>query len=171
MERLIILVIAMLMVSCSSVGNPQGLMDEPVIPPTGMVVEVDDLPVEAIKTSVPSQTMEPAQPTATVEVTALPDFIGVSLFEATHLMDPKNFQISLENWPEDVPVGTLVYVGEMEFICEVLFPDQYPDRTYCWGLAPEQGSEVNVRVFVDDGLDPVLEIPFIVPSPGGGGGG
>ena len=83
-------------------------------------------------------------------------------------MDPQYFQISLENWPDDLPEETRVEVDGKAFSCDVLFPDEFPGRVYCWGLAPARGKSINVRVLLFDGDEPVLEIPFTVPAPGGG---
>ncbi len=78
-------------------------------------------------------------------------------------MDPEHFQISLENWPAGLLEDIRVLVADEEFSCEELFPDQYPDRIYCWGLAPPSGIEVVIRVFLPHNTAPTLEIPIVVP--------
>lgn len=93
----------------------------------------------------------------------------MTLYRATHLMDPSNFQISLDNWPEDLGYQVVVFVDGKIFRCDELFPEEYPNRVYCWGPAPKAETQVSVIVAREDDLEPLLEIPFVVPNPGGGG--
>ena len=95
----------------------------------------------------------------------LPDFSGVTLYEVTHLMDPRWFQVSMDGWPADVPEDLIVRVGTELFTCEILFPDQFPHRVYCWGFAPPKGTEVTIQVIMEKVAQPLLEIPFRVPYP------
>jgi len=116
----------------------------------------------------PTSTVEP---TATEEILTteepqpLPDLSGVTLYEVTHLMDPRWFQVSMDGWPADVPEDVIVRVGLEFYTCEVLFPDQFPNRVYCWGFAPPKGTDVTIQVILEDVPKPLLEIPFRVPYP------
>ena len=113
-------------------------------------------------TNVPRATEETQ---ATQAPDALPDFSGVTLYEATHLMDPRWFQVSMDGWPADVPEGVVVRVGLEFYTCDILFPDQFPNRVYCWGFAPPKGTDVIIQVILEDLPKPLLEIPFRVPYP------
>ena len=101
---------------------------------------------------------------------ALPDFSGVELYEVTHLMDPRMFQVSMDGWPDVVPENLIVRVGFEFYTCEVLFPERFPNRVYCWGKAPPKGTEVKIQVIVEDVPGSLLEIPFVVPYPSNDGG-
>jgi len=100
----------------------------------------------------------------------LPDFAGVTLYEVTHLMDPRWFQVSMDGWPADVPEDVVVRVGQEFYTCDILFPDEFPNRVYCWGFAPRKGTDVTIQVIVEDVPKPLLEIPFRVPYPSNEGG-
>jgi hypothetical protein len=82
-------------------------------------------------------------------------------------MDPRMFQVSMNGWPSDMPEDTIVRVGLEFYTCEILFPDRFPGRVYCWGRAPEKGTEVKIQVILEDIPKPLLEIPFRVPYPSG----
>jgi hypothetical protein len=162
------LLFAFLFVSCS----PQAPIPQNTLPPTSTPVPTSTVAetqqVEQSPTPIPTSIVVSTEPPS---MDNSPDFSAVLLFEATHLMDPSFFQIVLQNWPMGVPETVQVFVDNDEFNCEVLFPDQFPDRNYCWGAAPKRGSQVNVVVLLKGETAPVLEIPFVVPSPGSGGEG
>ena len=129
-------------------------------------------------TRTPEPTLTPRQlasptPTAT-EVSSpgseptsvpLPDLSGVELYEVTHLMDPRLFQVSMDGWPTDLSDDLVVRVGMEIYTCDVLFPERFPNRVYCWGFAPPRGTEVTLQVILENVAEPLLEIPFTVPYP------
>jgi len=125
----------------------------------------------AAATDTPAPEPISPSPEETTAEDALPleDFSGVTLYRATHLMDPSNFQVSLDNWPEDLSYQVVVFVDGKIFRCDELFPDEYPNRVYCWGPAPKAEAHVSLIVAREDDLEPLLEIPIIVPDPSGGG--
>lgn len=165
---MVFLFLVLLMVSCAGAEEPSPSPTPLTGEPAATSTPQEDLPM--VETEVPTETAiaDPEQSTSTAEPTVTPDFSRVDLFEATHLMDPNYFQVSLENWPEDLPEGTQVLVGGEIFNCDELFPDQYPDRVYCWGPAPDRGREVKIIVHIPGVDAALLEILFKVPSPGGG---
>ena len=125
-------------------------------------------PRQMVATPSPRSTHVPTateQIPATQAPAALPDFSGVTLYEATHLMDPRMFQVSMDGWPADVPEDVVVRVGLEFYTCDILFPDQFPNRVYCWGFAPPKGTDVTIQVILEDLPKPLLEIPFRVPYP------
>ena len=107
------------------------------------------------------------QQTETVELDSGIDFSTVTLNEATFLMDPQYFQVSLDNWPEQVPDNVVLYVDGEPYNCEELFPEDFPNRIYCFGPAPRKGDQVSVIVTGPESDTPLLEIPFVVPAPDG----
>jgi hypothetical protein len=109
-------------------------------------------------TTIPEPTLSPTQET-------IPDLSGVTLYEVTHLMDPSMFQVSMDGWPANMPEDTIVRVGMNIFTCDVLFPDLFPNRVYCWGKAPASGTEVKIQVILEKVPLPLLEISFRVPYP------
>ena len=128
-------------------------------------------------TTLPTQPID-VQPTATLEVTLspqpteredttgdLPDLSGLTLYQVTHLMDPRYFQVSLNGWPEGLPEDLIVRVDTEIYTCELLFPEEFPQRVYCWGLAPKPGKPVALQVILEDVARPLLEISFTVPKP------
>ena len=90
---------------------------------------------------------------------------GVTLLEITYLEDTRYFQVAFEGWPENTPENLIVRVDKEIYTCDVLFPAKYPDRLFCWGLAPRKGTNVTVQVIIEDIHNPLLEIPFTVPYP------
>lgn len=90
---------------------------------------------------------------------------GVTLLEITYLEDTRYFQVAFEGWPENTPENLIVRVDKEIYTCDVLFPAKYPDRLFCWGLAPRKGTNVTVQVIIEDIPNPLLEIPFTVPYP------
>ena len=83
-------------------------------------------------------------------------------------MDPRYFQVTFEGWPSNVPDDVIVRVDKEIYDCDILFPADYPDRLYCWGLAPRRGTNVTVQVILENIPSPLLEIPITVPYPSGG---
>jgi hypothetical protein len=173
MKKYILLLFVLLFSACSAEQPPIAIV-EPV------VEEVDPMD----ETPVPTVTMEedePAEPpiteieepTSTTEESAnIPDLSSVSLFEATHLMDPSNFQVSLEGWPVEFSDALSVVVGDEMFSCDLLFPDEFPERAYCWGKTPGRpGEQIMIKLYYSGVEDPLAEIEFRIPSPGAGGGG
>jgi len=95
----------------------------------------------------------------------IPDLSGVTLYEVTHLMDPNMFQVSMDGWPNNMPEDAIVRVGMEIYTCDILFPDLFPQRVYCWGRAPTSGTEVEIQVILEEVPLPLLEISFRVPYP------
>ena len=75
------------------------------------------------------------------------------------------FQVSMDGWPANMPEDSIVRVGMEIFTCDILFPDLFPDRVYCWGKAPTSGTEVKLQVILEEVPLPLLEISFRVPYP------
>lgn len=111
----------------------------------------------------PEPTSTPVEETPVKTEAPLTDFSDVTLYRATHLMDPSNFQVSLDNWPEDLGYAVVVLVDGKIFRCDELFPEEYPNRVYCWGPAPEVETRVTLIVAREEDLEALLEIPFVVP--------
>lgn len=169
MRMMVILFTVLFLVSCSGDAEPVVV---PEVQPefstaTATISEVESVPETAVSTTTSNPLI--AEPSATPKPEpSLPDMSAVTLFEAAHLMDPDNFQVILENWPDDLPEGVQVQVDGEVYNCDELYPDQYPGRVYCWGPAPARGSEVDMIVQIVGVEEPLLEIRFTVPSPGGG---
>ncbi|MCB2179689.1 hypothetical protein KQH54_01055 [bacterium] len=111
-----------------------------------------------------TETIQPAETImGPTEPIPLPEFSAVRLLWVTYLDDPQYFQVTLAGWPEDVPEDIVVRVGNLLYICQRLFPEQYPNRVYCWGDAPREGANVLLEVYSDQVTDALVEIPFTVP--------
>jgi hypothetical protein len=172
MRKYITITILLMLVMVVSACAPQA---EPTLVAT--LVPTRNIPNIPDPTSTPRQQFTQTTYTPTVELTftpepattepPLPDLSGVTLYEATHLMDPRYFQVALAGWPEGIPEGIVVRVGKEIFECDLLFPQKYPDRLYCWGLAPPKGTQVMLQVIMENVARPLLEITFMVPWPDG----
>ena len=163
-----------LLFSACSTEQPPAVLVEPAAAEVDTNVETpaptatlgEDEPAE-----IPTIEFEEITPTE-AEAEILPDLSSVSLFQATHLMDPSNFQVSLEGWPVEISDSLSVVVGEETFSCDLLFPDDFPDRAYCWGKTPgKPGEQMMIKLYYSSVEEPLVEIEFKIPSPGSGGGG
>jgi len=161
------ILIVLLISACGAQEEIPVLPSATPVPPTRTPAP-SPTPRQMALTPSPTSTAEPtatAEPAATEEPETLPDFSGVTLYEVTHLMDPRWFQVSMDGWPADVPEDAIVRVGLEFYTCEILFPEQFPNRVYCWGFAPPKGTDVIIQVILEDVPKPLLEIPFRVPYP------
>jgi hypothetical protein len=156
--------ILLLLSACSRTQEEtQVLTNTPVLPtgtigpsPTPRQVFQDD-PTATPRPS-PTNTEQPDEP---VEI---PDMTEVTLHLVTRLEENQQYlQVSLDGWPDTLLENYDVRVGLEVFHCEKLFPEVYPDRMYCWGLAPRAGSAVVLQVFLEGVADSILDVPFRVP--------
>lgn len=114
----------------------------------------------ATEAATETATLLPEEPTPVV----IPDMTDVTFHFATHIEEnPRYLQVSLNNWPEDMPENFDVRVGLEVFECEELFPEEYPNRMYCWGISPRHGSAVVLQVFLEGVARSILDVPFRVP--------
>ncbi len=112
---------------------------------------------------------ETAQPTSAPTLTDT--FAPSQTAAATDTTAPQPTSASPEETAseDDLDYQVVVFVDGKIFRCDELFPDEYPNRVYCWGPAPKAETSVSLIVAREDDLEPLLEIPFVVPNPGGGG--
>lgn len=162
--------IPLLLVLTFSACSPAPTYPDPSVSPS------ETTPIKT-NTSAPEATATealPVNPTAppitavtptAISLEATPDFSAVTVFETTHLMDPNYFQISLEAWPKNLPDDVSVQLDGIEYSCEILFPDDYPNRLYCWGPAPSQGTQSLIEVYLSAEDEPVFQARFVVPRP------
>jgi len=171
MRKLFLLTCMLILTACRTQAEPTAV-------PSPETTEVTNTPAPSATPrqqftptpTVPKNTPRPTQKPAPTETPQfIPDLSEVTLFETTHLMDPRYFQVAFEGWPAETPEGLIVRVDKEIYDCDILFPDVYPDRLYCWGLAPRRGTNVLLQVIVENIPRPLLEIPFVVPYPGGSG--
>ncbi len=175
MKKLTVTLLILALASGCS-GKLVDTITQPEMTPTGSrASSITPAPLETDPTPTPEADIPTEVPDPTMTETVLPatsvDLSGVTLYQATFLMDPNFFQVSLENWPDLLPVEVVVSVGGEPYSCEELFPEDFPDRIYCFGPAPRKGEQISVVVTGQESDVPLLEIPFIVPAPGGGGDG
>ena len=158
------LLIVILIAACS---KPQE--EAPV--PTGTPI----LPTRTVGPSPTPRQVFQEDPTATpapsptnteqpVDSVDIPNMSDVTLHLVTRLEENQQYlQVSLDGWPDSLLENYDVRVGLAGFQCERLFPEVYPNRMYCWGLAPRAGSAVVLQVFLDGVADSILDVPFRVP--------
>lgn len=164
-------IVMLILAGCGGKVQESPLPTETALPPTHTPAP-SATPRQMVPSPTAFSTREPTStpgPIQTQTPESLPDLSGVSLHEVTHLMDPRLFQVSMNGWPEDLPEDVIVRVGLEIYSCEVLFPDLFPNRVYCWGKAPPRGTEVKIQVILEDVPLPLLEIPFRVPYPSSDG--
>ena len=166
-----ILILTAFLAACT--GQPAAETPQETAQPTSTPTLTDtpapSQTAAATDTAAPEPTSPALEETAAEDDLPSDDFSGVKLYRATHLMNPSNFQVSLDNWPEDLGYQVVVFVDGKIYRCDELFPDEHPNRVYCWGPAPKAETSVSLIIAREDDLEPLLEIPFVVPSPGGGG--
>lgn len=164
---MVFLFLLTVLISCSKPPSEIEAEEEFFIGLSPTATQEEIRPIESAATPTIFPTETSIEPPGTPEPAPQWDLSGVTLIEATHLMDPEYFQISMENWPGDLPEGVRVLVDMEEYNCDLLFPEEYPGRVYCWGLAPERGKSVFVSVFLPGDNEPAWLLPFVVPAPGG----
>ncbi len=163
---LLMVLMLVLLTGCASppeIENPTITLPAPTesSSPTILSTQPIDLQPTVTLGTTPS-----SRPTEIEDTTGdLPDLSGVTLHQVTHLMDPRYFQVSLNGWPEGLPEDLIVRVDTEMYTCELLFPEEFPQRVYCWGLAPKPGKQVALQVILEDVARPLLEISFTVPKP------